>query len=60
MSERGFELYELGLQQFGELPYDAPSAKDLGLARFKRGFGGILRPLVTREKTFSVGPEDRT
>ncbi|MGN6869655.1 MAG: GNAT family N-acetyltransferase [Solirubrobacteraceae bacterium] len=59
LNARGFELYEIGLQQFGELPYDLPSSKDLGLARFKRGFGGILRPLVTREKTFSVGPEDR-
>jgi hypothetical protein len=59
LNGRGFQLYELGLQQFGELPYDAPSSKDLGLSRFKRGFGGILRPLVTREKAFSVGPEDR-
>lgn len=60
LNAHGFQLYEIGLQQFGELPYDRPSSKDLGMARFKRGFGGILRPLVTREKTFSVSPEDRT
>jgi Acetyltransferase (GNAT) domain len=60
LNARGFRLYEIGLQQFGELPYDVPSSKDLGLARFKRGFGGILYPLVTRGKTFSVGPEDGT
>lgn len=66
LSSAGFQLYELGLQQFGELPYDSPSGKDLGISRFKRGFGGIIVPLATRAKTFgadgrasSVSPEDR-
>jgi hypothetical protein len=60
LSAGGFERYELGLQQFGPLPYDTPSDKDLGIARFKRGFGGLTLPLATRRKDFSVGPEDGT
>lgn len=54
LSSAGYERYELGLQQFGELPYDSPSDKDLGISRFKRGFGGLIVPLATRRKEFSV------
>jgi hypothetical protein len=57
LSAGGFERYELGLQQFGPLPYDTPSDKDLGIARFKRGFGGLTLPLATRRKDFSARPE---
>ena len=53
LKERGFHRYELGLQQFGPLPHDVPSDKGLGIARFKRGFGGRTLPLVVREKWYS-------
>ncbi|MBJ7596041.1 MAG: GNAT family N-acetyltransferase [Candidatus Dormibacteraeota bacterium] len=53
LKARGFRRYELGLQQFGPLPHDVPSDKQLGIARFKRGFGGGTVPLMVREKWFS-------
>ncbi len=52
LQRRGIRRYELGLQQFGPLPYDVPSAKELNIARFKRGFGGNLVPVPVREKWY--------
>jgi hypothetical protein len=52
---QGARWYELGLQQFGALPHQVPSDKELGIARFKRGFGGRTVPLLTREKWYSAG-----
>jgi hypothetical protein len=54
LRERGVRWYELGLQQFGPLPHQVPSDKELGIARFKRGFGGRAVPLLTREKWYSA------
>ena len=56
----GLRRYELGLQQFGPLPYNLPSGKDLGIARFKRGFGGQTVPLLVREKWYSPLAYQRT
>jgi len=53
LQERGIRRYELGMQQFGPLPHDLPSERELRIARFKRGFGGRSVPLVIREKWFS-------
>jgi hypothetical protein len=60
LRERGIRRYEVGLQQFGPLPHDAPSAKDLGISRFKRGFGGRTVPLPVREKWYSADAYLRT
>lgn len=60
LKERGVRRYELGLQQFGPLPYDVPSEKELGIAHFKRGFGGRTVPLVVREKWYSADAFHRT
>jgi hypothetical protein len=49
---RGLRRYELGLQQFGPLAHDLPSTKELGIARFKRGFGGLTLPLAVRERFY--------
>ena len=45
--------YETGLQQWGDQLYDTPSPKDLSIASFKRGFGGITVPFFAGEKFFS-------
>lgn len=37
---RGFNLLEVGWQQFGAQLYDHPSHKDVNISLFKRGFGG--------------------
>jgi hypothetical protein len=46
--ERGFDLYD-----FGGLDVDDRSPKTAGIARFKRGFGGEVRPVysVTRARS---------
>lgn len=53
LQDRGVRRYEFGLQQFGPLPHDVPSGRDLGIAQFKRGFGGRSVPYIIREKWFS-------
>ncbi|MCU1461468.1 MAG: hypothetical protein JWO37_1543 [Acidimicrobiales bacterium] len=65
LQARGYQRYELGLQQFGPLPHDVPSEKERNIARFKRGFGGSVVPLLTREKwydasAYSLALEART
>lgn len=52
LQAHGFTRYEVGLQHFGPLPYEVPLAKELNIARFKRGFGGDLVPVPVREKWF--------
>jgi hypothetical protein len=49
---RGFRRYEVGVQQFGPLPHNLASEKDVNISRFKRGFGGTLMPLLVREKFY--------
>jgi GNAT superfamily N-acetyltransferase len=59
LAEHGIERYELGLQQFGPLPHDVPNEKELAIARFKRGFGGVTRPFPVREKWYSAAAFER-
>jgi len=42
---RNFEHLDMGPQQFGPQWLDYPSAKDINIAFFKRGFGGDLVPV---------------
>ena len=49
----GYRDYELGVQQFGPLFYDYPSAKDINISRFKRGFGGVTIPRFAAEKVYT-------
>jgi GNAT superfamily N-acetyltransferase len=51
--EHGYAWYELGLQQFGPLLYDLPTDKELAIASFKRGFGGVTAPLYRWEKFYA-------
>jgi hypothetical protein len=48
-----FEWYEVGHQQFGPQWFDPASPKDVSIALFKRGFGGVTIPLVTAESFYS-------
>jgi len=52
MKKRGFSFYEIGLQQYGTLPYDFPDAKQLNISHFKKGFGGVTVPLFMAEKYY--------
>ena len=54
LKENGFKYYELGWQQYGNLPYDMPSKKEVEISFFKRGFGGFTVPLFRGEKYYSA------
>ena len=45
--------YEIGIQQFGNLPYDLPSVKEINISNAKRGLGGHIVPLYRGEKYYS-------
>lgn len=53
LKEKGFRIYEIGLQQFGSQLYDSPSDKDKNISLFKRGFGGFTAPVFSGEKFYS-------
>ena len=50
----GVRTYELGLQQFGPVPHEVPTDKELAISRFKRGFGGGQRLAPAFEKWYSA------
>ena len=49
LKKTGATFYDIGIQQFGPQWFDRPSPKDIGISRFKRGFGGATVPLFTGE-----------
>ncbi|MBI3304567.1 MAG: GNAT family N-acetyltransferase [Deltaproteobacteria bacterium] len=53
LAENEYAWYELGVQQCGPLLYDLPTDKELNIAAFKRGFGGLTVPLYRWEKFYS-------
>jgi Acetyltransferase (GNAT) domain len=53
MKRQGYAYYEIGLQQYGTLPYDFPDKKQLDISHFKRGFGGFTVPFFIGEKYYS-------
>jgi len=54
LGQQGVEVYELGIQPFGNLPYDHASPKERNIGLYKRGFGGYLAPLVRRQAPWPV------
>ncbi len=54
LREHGYARYEIGWQQYGPLPHDVPSAKEVNIARFKRGFGGQPLPLHRAERYYDA------
>lgn len=55
-----FEWYDVGPQQFGPQWFDPASPKDVSIASFKRGFGGVTIPLVTAEFFYSKSLLEQT
>ena len=54
MKRQHFSFYEIGLQQYGILPYDFPGKKQLNISHFKKGFGGFTVPFFIGEKFYSL------
>lgn len=53
LKANGYVHYDLGPQQFGPQWFAPATAKDVAIAAFKRGFGGVTVPLVTAERFYS-------
>ena len=45
----GFNYYETGSQYFGPQWFHCPSEKEMGISKFKRGFGGVAIPVYSGE-----------
>ena len=54
LGQRSVDFYELGIQPFGNLPYDHSGTKERNIGLYKRGFGGYLAPLVRRQAPWPV------
>ena len=53
--EHDVYLYDMGLPStYGPITYDVPTDKQLGIARFKRGFGGVSTTVWRWEKYFNA------
>lgn len=52
LKAHGCELYDIGIQFFGPQWFYVPTAKEISISTFKRGFGGETVPLVTAERFF--------
>lgn len=52
MKQKGFSFYEIGLQQYGATLFDFPDKKQIDIAHFKRGFGGLTVPWFMAEKYY--------
>ena len=53
LKSHGVRRYEIGMQLYGPQPNAAASEKELRIAFFKRGFGGVAVPLWRGEKFYS-------
>jgi hypothetical protein len=49
----GYRYYDIGVQHFGPQLHHVPSDKEIGIASFKRGFGGRTVPVLTAERFYS-------
>jgi len=52
LKDNSVDFFEIGWQQYGKLPYDEPSKKDLNISLYKRGFGGYNVPLFRGIKNY--------
>ena len=53
LKARGYRRYDLGRQYFGPGWDYVPSPKDISIAAFKRGFGGVTRRVDVAERFYS-------
>jgi len=56
----GCGLYELGQQHYEATVGRPPTAKEVAISRFKRGFGGVTLPIITRHRTLAGQAGHRT
>lgn len=54
LKAHGYSHYDLGVQFFGPQWWHVPGAKELGIARYKRGFGGRTCSLHLSERFYSA------
>ena len=59
LKKQGFDYYDLGLQTFGPQWFDIPSEKEIGISKYKRGFGGVTVPLHVAEYFYSKDVRDQ-
>lgn len=52
LKQHGCELYDVGMQFIGPQWFYLPTPKEVSIAAFKRGFGGLTIPLVTAERFY--------
>jgi hypothetical protein len=53
LKAHGYTHYDIGVQHFGAQLHHVPSDKEIGIASFKRGFGGTTMPVITAERFYS-------
>ncbi|MBI4355001.1 MAG: GNAT family N-acetyltransferase [Candidatus Omnitrophica bacterium] len=54
LKAHGTQFYDLGLQHLAPQWFHVPTAKELGISSFKRGFGGMTVPLATAERFYAL------
>lgn len=54
LRSNGYRHYDLGPQYFGPRWDHVPTAKDISIARFKRGFGGVTLRINSIERFYSA------
>lgn len=59
LKAHGIRHYDIGVQHFSAQWIHVPTEADLGIAAFKRGFGGRTAPIMTAEKFYSAEMLDR-
>jgi hypothetical protein len=54
LKRHGYRRYDIGVQHFTAQWHYVPSEKALGIAAFKRGFGGRTVPVLTAERFYAA------
>lgn len=53
LKENNHHFYDIGIQCFAPQWFETPTSKEIGISRFKRGFGGDTTSLFTAEFFYS-------
>lgn len=56
----GADYYETGAQYFGAQWFHVASEKEMGIAKYKRGFGGVTIPVYSGEIFYQVAALEKT
>jgi lipid II:glycine glycyltransferase (peptidoglycan interpeptide bridge formation enzyme) len=60
LKELGLSYYETGAQHFGAQWFHVASEKEIGIAKYKRGFGGITIPVYSGEIFYQAAALQKT